>query len=79
MFEETRLVHNIEDSPRKRACFNQCRLQKYYTGGSINDGNCPCDGPKECRFNLPDHRSDEDTIGLMFEDIRNFYRQLASE
>lgn len=78
MFEETNLIRNTLDSPRRRACFNQCRLQKFYAGGTIFDGNCPCDSPIECRFSLPDWR-DEDEAGLLFPPIRDLYKQLADE
>lgn len=64
------------NSPRRRACFNQCRLNQFNLTGDIFKGNCSCDSPIECRFGLPDYRTDQDEIGLMFPDKRTLYKHL---
>ena len=76
MFEEDQ--HNIKpQSPRMRACLNQCRLQRFMTGGDMLSGGCTCDDPSMCRFHLS--RFVKLDPFKDFEDVDSYYNQLWSE
>lgn len=68
----------IEKSSRRKACRKQCRIQKFIDGGSVFDGNCICDRPNECWFNLQDALTEVDPT-VMFGDVLDFYRQEITE
>lgn len=57
MFEEDN--YNLKLSPRMKACQRQCRLARYKTEGSIDIGNCTCDGPEDCRFQIKTDLADQ--------------------
>ena len=69
-----------EMTPRRRACLNQCRIQKFINGGTIFDGNCICDYPNQCWFNLTD-KLDNDVIDptMLWPDVKQIYRQWNEE
>lgn len=68
-----------EQSPRGKACYKQCRIVRYLDGKPIDDGNCPCERPMECRFpKLADLAFDED-VDLMFPDVKQFIKEFWSE
>lgn len=76
MLEETKLVRNELDSPRRRACLNQCRLRRHYAG---EEGyGCPCELAIECRFDIPDYRKG-DEYGSMFPEIKKYIKEVWSE
>ncbi len=77
MFEETELAQNaLPLSSRKKACMRQCRIATIKTGLEI--GGCPCDSAKDCIFGFQDPRGIE-FHGLMFEDVRQYWKDLANE
>lgn len=75
MFEE---VDFNRSTARNNACAKQCRIQKFMSGGTIFDGNCICDRPNQCWFNLQDKLPDVDPT-VMFADVMDYYRQLYTE
>lgn len=78
MFEEDN--HNIKpQSPRMRACLNQCRIQRLMTGGDMLSGGCTCDTPTECRFNLARFVKGRIDEFADFADVDSYYNQLWSE
>lgn len=63
---------------RFNACMNQCRIVKFMDGGTVFDGNCPCERPMECRFGLAD-KLDAVEPDEMFADAKIYMNQLFSE
>ena len=76
MFEETNVTIQSCSLARYNACQRQCRIAKYLDGGSITDGNCPCERPIECRFGLAQDIVEDD---LMFPDCKSYIKELYSE
>jgi hypothetical protein len=79
MFEETNT--NLPPmSARRKACLNQCRIQKYISGKTVFDGNCICDYPNQCWFNLTD-KLDHDIIDptMLWPDVKKIYIQWNEE
>jgi hypothetical protein len=66
-----------EETARIKACRKQCRIQKYIDGGTVFDGNCTCDGPEDCRFQLQKYVKDIEQ--RYWPDVIHFYRQLSTE
>lgn len=66
------------ESSRRKACRKQCKIQKFIEGGSIFEGNCICERPNQCWFNLQDELTDVDKTKL-FADVMKYYIELASE
>ncbi len=63
---------------RFNACQSQCRISRFLAGGTVFDGNCPCERPIECVFGLDDKlefiEPDE-----MFADCKSYIKQVFSE
>lgn len=64
-------------TPRELVCYKLCRL-RCLIDNEPSIGNCPCDKPNECRFELAD-KQDVFEEDLLFPDVKKFYRELASE
>ena len=65
---------------RFNACQQQCRIARLLNGGTITDGNCVCEAPIECRFNLGmQFNPDTESQTALFPDVKNYLNQLWSE
>jgi len=72
--------NNIKpQSARMKACLNQCRLQRLMTGGDILSGNCTCDTPIECRFNLDRFVTKQIDVHADFSDVELYYQYIRGE
>ncbi len=77
MFEEA----NINPHPmsaRRKACLNQCRIQKCINGGTIFDGGCICERPNQCWFNLGHHLMFLEPT-FLFPDVQQHCIELVKE
>lgn len=76
---------------RFNACQSQCRIARFLSGEDIDDGNCICEAPRECYFNLGNlfvnvtrDEDDEEFDAIeaqtaLFPDVKSYIQQVWSE